>query len=67
MCLCVWRGVVSTKLTGLGGTVSADFDSNGMHINFYEGHSNDKSYFSCHQRSANPVSASPQVSVPLIS
>ncbi len=57
-------------LTGLGGTAPSEayhFDSNGMHIYFYEGHSIDKLYFFGYQRSINPVIASPQASVPLIS
>ncbi len=50
VCVCSeGGGVVSTKLTGLGGTAPSEgyhFDSNGMHIYFYEGHSIDKLYFS---------------------
>ena len=48
MHVCVWKGVVSTRLTGLVGTAPAEayhFDSNGMHIYFYEGHSIDKFFF----------------------
>ena len=57
--MCVWKGgIVSTRLTGLDGTVPAEaynFDSNGMHIYFYEGHSINNLYFSSLQRSTNPV------------
>ncbi len=78
VCVCVvcvfGKGVVSTRLTGLDGTSSAEATQMECTLDFTKGHlidsfinySNNYS-FSGLQRSTRPVIASPQISVPLIS